>query len=228
MELPSFEAFMRAGWILFLIFGSLVALNGVRIFIRNRWFLEKDFFGDKITGKWIASVKPGARDLHHSFSNDRCNYCGQKNLCVLEYEHFPWHPAKILPNNTRDYLCGSCGCKYNASLYEVEVKVLRECTDPIHELRRPATHGGAIVTPHGLGVENRINVCKTCDGSKFVKVPSSVNTGELWGEWDDAPCPDCYTRNNSAPAAAKSARRRAIEHTRAKVSAEEADRLKEP
>lgn len=40
-----------------------------------------------------------------------------------------------------------------------------------------------------------------------------------------------YTRNDSrdsAPAAVKSARRRAIEHTRAKVSAEEADRLKEP
>ncbi len=226
--LPSLEAFLEAGFILFVTVGTLAILNGVRILVRNKCLTEEDFWGDKIKGRWTGLVKPGARHLLHAFANKRCNFCGQKNFAQLEYRDpfgatsTPGKPVMLNSDNTRDYLCGSCGVKLNTSLYEVEGKVLRECTDPIPELRRPATH--ACVLPDGLEV--RINVCKTCDGDKWVSVPSSVNTGELWGEYVKARCPDCYTRNDPndsvpipaslPPVPVMSARRMAIAHTKAK------------
>ncbi len=227
--LPPLTAFIEAGFILFVIVGALAALNGIRISIRYRWFTKTDFWGDKITGKWRGIVKPGVRSLLLSFSNWRCNCCGQKNLAQLETRVYDvlsggvTNPAKLNADNTRDYLCGACGCVYNASLHETEVKVLREDTDPIRELRRPATHGKAFIVG-GLGVENRINVCKTCDGEKLVKVPQGNHSAAMV----DARCPDCYNPDDWEAPPTMTARRRAIEHTRAKVSSEEADRLKEP
>jgi hypothetical protein len=231
--LPSLEAFLDPVLILFATVGTLVVLNGVRIFIRYRWFAKKDYFGDKITGTWVNVVSEGERSLTHSLYHWRCNCCGQKNMGLLQCENtFGAMPAPTSnPDGSKDYLCGACGCKYNAPGLG-EVKRSRGCTDPIPELRRPATHASvSMLQAHDLkesGKENRINICKTCDGSKIVSVPSSVNTGELWGEWEEAPCPDCYVANDDSAPPAMSARRRAIEHTRAKVSAEEADRLKEP
>jgi hypothetical protein len=122
-------------------------------------------------------------------------------------------------DNTRDYLCGACGVKLNLSLYEVDGKVLRECTDPIPELRRPATHAQVLVTYADSPIlERRINVCKTCDGSKFVKVPRKPETGVTYYAAQPlvkARCPDCYRADDDAPPAKMSNRRRAIEHTNA-------------
>jgi len=87
-----------------------MALNGVRVLIRNKWFLEKDFWGDKIKGKWRYRVEPGIRSLLHSFNNDRCNFCGQKNLALLGYkDHFVQRsvelatarPTQIIPRVIR-------------------------------------------------------------------------------------------------------------------------------
>ena len=195
--------------------GVWLVVGGSYHLIRNKWFTDTDFFGDKITGWWVHSVEPGARDLRHSFAKERCNACGQKNLEVL---------SDFSDRHRQHWLCGACGAKFNAS-HEVEVQVLRGCTDPIPELRRPATHGE--VKPDGLEV--RINVCKTCDGDKWVMVPQGHHSA-YHGDCTmvKASCPDCYSSADDAPKATMSARRRAIEHTRAKVSAEEADRLKEP
>jgi DNA-directed RNA polymerase subunit RPC12/RpoP len=215
--LPSLEAFIEAGFILFTVCGTLVVLNGVRIFIRNRWFSETDFWGDKIRGRWRGLVKPGARHMLHAFANERCNYCGQKNLALLEYTDYPYigTPVKkpLKHDDTRDYLCGACGVKINLSLYELEGKVLRGCTDPIPELRRPATHAQVDVPREGVVLSVRINICKTCDGSKFVNVP--YPSGDLWAEYEKARCPDCYRTDDDAPPAKMSNRRRAIEHTKA-------------
>ena len=215
VEFLTFELFIRAVLLLFVAFGVSISLYGVYGLVLRKWFSKEDFWGDTIKGRWRSSVQPGARHLLHSFDYGRCNYCGQKNLAELEYtDHHPGtrNPARLRHDNTRHYLCGSCGAKYDASLFETKVSVLRECTDPIPELRRPATH--ARVLPDGLEV--RVNVCKTCNGDKWVPVPSSGNTGELWGEWKKARCPDCYRTDDDAPVAVKSARRMAIEHTKAK------------
>ena len=211
-------------WMAVAVLLSLLCLfiNGLRVYVRNRWFLEKDYFGDKISVKWQEVVKEGERSLTHSIHHWRCNYCGQKKLAQIEYESgWPRAVSKTSSlnqtGNLVDVVCGACGVLYNTSLYAAEVKVLRGCTDPIPELKVPATHTEVReMYPLGIGAENLINVCKTCDGSKVVSVPSSVNTGELWGEYIEARCPDCYSTGDGAPVAKMSARRRAIEHTKNK------------
>jgi hypothetical protein len=187
-----FATVFRLAIVCILSFIGTMALWGLSRAAFRHVFAKKDYFGDKITGVWRSPiVLAGERNFAHSWYHNRCNCCGQKNICELQkYENtFGAMPAPTSnPDGSKDYLCGACGCKYNAPGLG-EVKRTRGCTDPIPELRRPATHAAIVSGPF------------------------------------DAPVATLENRIEPLP---KISRREAIAHTRAKVSAEEADRLKEP
>ncbi len=139
--------FQLVGTLAALFVGTMI-LWGLAGVIYRSVFAKRDYFGDKITGVWRSPiVLEGERNLAHSMHHNRCNCCGQKNICELQYENtFGTMPAPTSnPDGSKDYLCGACGCKYNAGAFSSPaVKRTRDCTDPISELQRPATHAAIV------------------------------------------------------------------------------------